>query len=174
MGRSGSFGQISVSYELPFFSLYFSLMKDAFTRRDGRAKWCVWQKDVWGGIWSMWVVLLLGQHLLDDCIDSIKYVCLERTSRSNKDWPQIPSDLGTVIYHGPHSFTHRKRKGKKIRYVLGFPGSSDGKASACNAGDPGLIPGSRRDPEEGNDNPLQYSCLENRLQSMRSQKVRHN
>ena len=100
MGRSGSFGQISVSYDLPFFSLYFSLMKDAFIRRDGRAKWCVWQKDVWGGIWSMWVVLLLGQHLLDDCIDSIKYVCLERTSRSNKDWPQIPSDLGTVIYHG--------------------------------------------------------------------------
>ena len=53
-----------------------------------------------GGIWSMWVVLLLGQHLLDDRIDSIKCVCLERTGRSNKDWPQIPRDLGTVIYHG--------------------------------------------------------------------------
>ena len=43
----------------------------------------------------------------------------------------------------------------------GFPGGSDGKESACNAGDPGLIPGSGRSPEEGNGNPLQYSCLEN-------------
>ena len=47
-------------------------------------------------------------------------------------------------------------------YTLsGFPGSSDGKASAYNAGDPGLIPGSERSPGEGNGNPLQYSCLEN-------------
>ena len=44
---------------------------------------------------------------------------------------------------------------------VGFPGSSDGKDSACNAGDPGLIPGSERSPGEGNDCPLQYSCLEN-------------
>ena len=43
----------------------------------------------------------------------------------------------------------------------GFPGGSDGKASACNAGDPGLIPGSGRSPAEGNGNPLQHSCLEN-------------
>ena len=42
-----------------------------------------------------------------------------------------------------------------------FPGSSDGKASAYNAGDPGSIPGSGRSPGEGNDNPFQYSCLEN-------------
>ena len=39
--------------------------------------------------------------------------------------------------------------------------SSVGKSSACNAGDLGSIPGSRRSPGEGNDNPLQYSCLEN-------------
>ena len=42
-----------------------------------------------------------------------------------------------------------------------FPGGSDGKASACNAGDPGSIPGSGRSPGEGNGNPLQHSCLEN-------------
>ena len=40
-------------------------------------------------------------------------------------------------------------------------GGSDGKASAYNAGDPGLIPGSGRSPEEGKGYPLQYSCLEN-------------
>ena len=43
----------------------------------------------------------------------------------------------------------------------GFPGGSDGKASACNVGDPGSIPGSGRSPREGNGNPLQHSCLEN-------------
>ena len=42
-----------------------------------------------------------------------------------------------------------------------FPGGSDGKASVYNVGDLGSIPGSGRFPEEGNGNPLQYSCLEN-------------
>ena len=42
-----------------------------------------------------------------------------------------------------------------------FPGGSDGKASACNAGDLGSIPGSGRFPGEGNGHPPQYSCLEN-------------
>ena len=42
-----------------------------------------------------------------------------------------------------------------------FPGGSDGKASAYNAGDLGSISGSGRSPGEGNGNPLQYSCLEN-------------
>ena len=42
-----------------------------------------------------------------------------------------------------------------------LPGSSDGKAPACNEGDLGSIPGSGRSPGEGNGNPLQYSCLEN-------------
>ena len=43
---------------------------------------------------------------------------------------------------------------------MGFPGGSDGKASAYNAGDPGSIPGLGRSPEEGNGNPLQDYCLE--------------
>ena len=45
--------------------------------------------------------------------------------------------------------------------VRGFSGGSGGKESACNAGDPGLIPESGRSPGEGNGNPLQYSYLEN-------------
>ena len=45
--------------------------------------------------------------------------------------------------------------------IGGFPGGSDGKESAYNAGDQGSIPGSGRSPGEGNGNPLQYSCLEN-------------
>ena len=46
-------------------------------------------------------------------------------------------------------------------YQVGFTGGSDGKESACNAGDPGLIPGSGRSPGGGHVNQLQYSCLEN-------------
>ena len=44
-----------------------------------------------------------------------------------------------------------------------FPGGSDGKASAYNAGDSGSIPGSGRSPGERNGNPLQFSCLENSM-----------
>ena len=50
---------------------------------------------------------------------------------------------------------------KLQRILLGFSGGSDGKESTCNLGDPGLIAGSERFPEEGNGNPLQHSCLGN-------------
>ena len=70
------------------------------------------------------------------------------------------------------------RRPYKSVVVWGFPGGSEGKVSACNAGDLGLIPRSGRSPEEGNGNPLQYSCLKipwtekpGRLQSMGSQRV---
>ena len=46
---------------------------------------------------------------------------------------------------------------------MDFPGGSEGKASAYDAGDPGSIPGWGRSPGEGNGNPLQYSCLENTM-----------
>ena len=46
---------------------------------------------------------------------------------------------------------------------MGFPGGSVIKNLPANAGDMGLIPGSGRLPGEGNDNPLQYSCLENSM-----------
>ena len=50
------------------------------------------------------------------------------------------------------------------RYIhmnMGFPRGTDGKESACHAGDPGLIPELGRSPGEGNGNPLQYYRLEN-------------
>ena len=61
-------------------------------------------------------------------------------------WREVPGRLkSTVSQRVGHS----------------FPGGSEGKVSACNAGDLGLIPGSGRLPGKGNGNPLQYSCLEN-------------
>ena len=56
------------------------------------------------------------------------------------------------------------KKKKNSAFVLwGFPGGSDSKGSACNAGDPGSIPGQGRSSGEGHGNPLQYSCLENSI-----------
>ena len=46
---------------------------------------------------------------------------------------------------------------------MGFPGSSEGKVSDCNAGDPGSIPGVGISPGGRNGSPLQYSCLENSM-----------
>ena len=71
--------------------------------------------------------------------------------------------------------------GASLVVQCGFPGGSDGKVSACSAGDPGLIPGSGRCPAEGSGTPLQYLCLENpmdrgpgRLPSMGSRRVGHD
>ena len=50
-----------------------------------------------------------------------------------------------------------------IAKMKGFHGGSDGKEFVCNAGDPGSILGSERSPGEGNNNPLQNSCLENSM-----------
>ena len=68
---------------------------------------------------------------------------------------------------------------KSNSYLVGFPSGSDGKASVCNAGDLGSIPGLGRSPGEGNGSPLRYSCLENpmdqpTLPSKGSQRVGHD
>ena len=82
--------------------------------------------------------------------------------------------LSTETCFGSKDTNRLKLKGwKKIFHVngnvknrsgyadMGFPRSSVGKESACNAGDSVSIPGSGRFPGEGNGNPLQYSCLGN-------------
>ena len=55
------------------------------------------------------------------------------------------------------------QKELKIVLAMNFPGGLDGKASAYNLGDPGLIPGLGRASGEGNGNAVQYSCQENSL-----------
>jgi len=50
-----------------------------------------------------------------------------------------------------------------LLHSKGFPGGSVGKVSACNEGEPCLIPGLGRSSGEGNGNPLQYSCLKNSM-----------
>ena len=51
-----------------------------------------------------------------------------------------------------------------LKYLChGLPWWLSGKESVCSAGDVGVIPGLRRSPGGGHDNPLQYSCLENAM-----------
>ena len=74
------------------------------------------------------------------------------TSRENYiSFLAINQKIIWKVYQAPSTFTE------------GFFGGSDGKESACCAGDPGSIPGLRRSPGEGNDYSLQYSCLENSI-----------
>ena len=67
----------------------------------------------------------------------------------------------SVVIHLSFSYTHTHTH--THIYIHGFPCGSAGKESACNAGDPGSIPGSGRSPEEGIGYPLQYSGLENSM-----------
>ena len=70
-----------------------------------------------------------------------------------------PRPRGAIPH--PRHMGRESQIGENIPFHQGFPGGSEVKASACNAGDLGSIPRSERSPEEGNGNPLQYSCLEN-------------
>ena len=72
-------------------------------------------------------------------------------------WVRIQGANAESGYHGAEVSS-----GFHSSYMcMSFPGGSEVKASACNAGDLGSIPGSAGSPGEGNGNPLQYSCLEN-------------
>ena len=89
--------------------------------------------------------------------------------------PHFPTDTlplfdKRMIFPGFFSHGSGSNKGKPllgdiygelVSSLNSFPGGSDGKESRCNAGDTGSIPVVGRSPGEGNDNPLQYSCLEN-------------
>ena len=75
-----------------------------------------------------------------------------KESTCNAETPQFSSWLRKIPC---------KRDRLPIAVLLGFPDGSDGKESAFNAGDLGLIPGLGRSPGGGHSNPFQYSCPEN-------------
>ena len=78
---------------------------------------------------------------------SFKDVIFQTTHRSSKQMTH------TILFYNSRSKSTNPEE-------LGFPWWLSGKESSCNAGDAGSIPGLGRSPGGGNDNPLQYSCLE--------------
>ena len=93
-----------------------------------------------------------SQYLFEVCFLYIQFSSVTESCPSLCD-PMDCSTPGLPVHHQLPEFYPNS--------CLNFPGGSDGKVSACNAGDLGSIPGSGGSPEEGNGNPLQYSCLEN-------------
>ena len=67
----------------------------------------------------------------------------------------------TLLVFSYYETCSLQRYSRASLVTLGFPGGSDGKESACSAGDLTLISVLGKSPKEGNGYPLQYSCLEN-------------
>ena len=83
------------------------------------------------------------------------------TQGSNPGLPHCRQILYQLSHKGsPYIYTYTNTH---IYNYIQFPVSSDGKQSACNAGDLDSIPGLGRSPEEGNGNPFQHSCLDNSI-----------
>ena len=99
-----------------------------------------------------------------------KWTCVPNILvRSSPDMAEKPHiQFSGNICFDPFPFGHPSwtpvKESKVLNPLRVFPGGSDGKVSACNAGDTGSIPGLGRSPGEGNSNPLQYSCLENTME----------
>ena len=97
------------------------------------------------------VFIVIFRHVLDRLFKKLKL-----------DWKHLEKYTESANFLGlccSHTVATRALSMGIVQ--MGFPDGSDGKESACNAGDPGLIPGLGRSPGVGNRNPLQYSCLEN-------------
>ena len=116
----------------------------------------IWQFSVYslGSLKSYWLCTVEAEGTFRHCSFSCK---------EHRTLLMTPQDSSLVILSGnsvpwvgaAHEFFKKLQRS--------FPGGSASKESACNAGDPGLISGLGRSPGGGNGNPLQYSCLENRM-----------
>ena len=89
-------------------------------------------------------------------IDTVLYI-KEITSKV------LLNSTGNSTQYSVMAYTRKEPTEEWVYLYVSFPGGSDGKESARNAGDLGSIPGSKRSPEEGNGYPLQYSWLENSM-----------
>ena len=101
-------------------------------------------------------------HIYQSCLKTMKFRYMIEGRKRNARLSLL-CHIITSIYAKVHLwnlFSFRREVYNLCVYEVGFPGGSEGKASVCDAGDPGLIPGSGSSPGEGSGNPLQYSCLD--------------
>ena len=105
------------------------------------------------GVWEERIKLLYQSTILDSSsVLHLEFCWVLLLYLSFKYWSASSLSLKLSSLLCKHSFND---------FIYYLPGGSEVKASACNAGDVGSIPGLGRSPGEGNGNPLQYSCLEN-------------
>ena len=95
----------------------------------------------------------------------LQYSCLENPMDRGAWWATVHRVTKSQIWlNQQHTHTctwfYELLLFEELLIFVSNPGGSDGKVSACHAGDPGSIPESGRSPGEGNGNPLQHSCLE--------------
>ena len=107
-----------------------------------------WSGHQCGGFEPMWSIAKLGSCVLVPFSGFSKPCAIREESLCFLSWLS-EVDCCCILLQA------------RLWLELSFPGSSDGKASVYNAGDPGSIPGLGRSPGEGNGSSLQYSCLEN-------------
>ena len=121
---------------------------------------------------GLWSLRLTGEPFLEVAYPSLNH----HGTKTNTEKVSCVGFCTPECASQSHHFDCREEQGRareaggkenwkrKIWQDLNFPGGSDGNKSVCkNAGDPGSIPGLGRSPGRENDNPLQYSCLENSM-----------
>ena len=143
--------QVRIWHFLPYLNLYLYLVQTEFSSFFGQ-----------------WKVIFIKTKIMLHAEQSAGF--LEILEDRDSLLPEQRTGMLTIHY-GTNEFPFRSKSQicplpmTKVFSFLnsptGFPPSSVGKESTCNAGDPGLILGLGRSPGEGNGNPLQYSCLEN-------------
>ena len=94
-----------------------------------------------------------GRSLGEGNGNPLQCSCLENPRDGRACW--------AAVYGVAQNRTRLRQLSSSSSSSSSFPGGSDSKESACNAGDPGSIPGLGTSPGEGNGNPFQYPCLEN-------------
>ena len=112
------------------------------------------------------------QNFLPQPVANIKRKWKQIMSVLEKSFSLLLLLLGLWISINVKCIPKSRSQFLKVVY-LSFPGDSDGKELACNAGDLGSMPGSGRSPGEGNGCPFQYSCLENSMNREAWQAIVH-
>ena len=119
----------------------------------------------WHQFWKGYSQLISNEKTVDKQLITSIFYKSSTSLLTNNPWCSSPFYVAHwVILHFFLPFTHTHTHTHTCIILWGSPGGSGVNnlpASAGETGDPDLIPGSGRSPEEGNSNPPQYSCLRN-------------
>ena len=157
--------ELDTTERLHFTSLYDDLGELKYKEKK-------WSFEFWSGLKRLKVKVA---QLCPTLCHPMDYTVHGVLQARILEWITLPFSRGSFQPRDWTSVSYVSCISRWVLYHLGFPDSSVGKESICNAGDLGSILGLGRSPGEGNGYPLQYSGLENSMEnSMRSQRVGHD